>query len=81
MDLSFQGKKNELQIGYLVAEILSKKPVWTLCMHFLIFRGKKRQQFSWKTDNYLSIYNNFPVPELKPFEDDLIEMVKNIEFR
>ena len=61
LDLSFQEKKNDLEIGYLVAEILSKKGVWMPCMHFQIFGGPKRQQFSWKTDNSVSIYHNFPI--------------------
>ena len=42
----FSGENNELKIRHLVAEILTKKTVWSLCMHFLIFRGPKRQQFS-----------------------------------
>ena len=57
----FSGEKNDLKIGYLVAEILSKKAVWMPCMHFQIFGGPKRQQFSWKTDNSVSIYHNFPI--------------------
>ena len=57
----FSGEKNNLKIGFLVAEILSKKAVWMPSMHFQIFGGPKRQQFSWKTDNSVSIYHNFPI--------------------
>ena len=57
----FSGEKNDLKIGYLVAEILSKMHIGTPCMHFLTFGGAKMQQFSWKTDNSFFNYHNFPI--------------------
>ena len=55
------GEKKYLKIRYLVAEILSKMHIGTPCMHFLTFGGAKMQQFSWKTDNSIFKYHNFPI--------------------
>ena len=56
----FSGEKNDLKIGYLVAEILSKMHIGTLCMHFLTFGGAKMQQFSLTDDSFFK-YHNFSI--------------------